>query len=456
MTIQPAFARGAAPAPASPLETVLSLEAAARAAADPTELVHGIANDWRRLLPYGQCVVARTTNRNARVLAVSAQSSVERTSPLVVAVERGLAQWVRRLSRPVPARAAVMEWTALCADPSGDTGDPSPFAHVCLVPFVTRDGRCFGVAVLARDMPWTERDTALASRLGESYGHAWAALLGRAGLKEAAWKRWVTPVCVALLLGAGLVPVRLTALAPVEVVPRDADVVSAPMEGLIDTVEVAPDTDVRKGQVLVRMVDTAARSRFEVAEQNVAVARAREQRLTQAAFADKSARRELAVASAELGLAEAERNAAREQLARSTIVAERDGVAVFASRKDLEGKPVTTGERLMTLADPKRIEFRIELPVKDAIVARDGAAVRIYLDSDPLAPLDATVEDVAFHATPVPGGGLALVLRAVPDAATPPPRIGYRGTAQVRGEPVPLGYLLLRRPITALRQQVWL
>ncbi len=149
-----------------------------------------------------------------------------------------------------------------------------------------------------------------------------------------------------------------------------------------------------------------------MAEQNVAVARAREQRLTQAAFADRAARRELAVAAAELGLAEAERDAARDVLERSTVRADRDGVAVYASRKDLEGRPVSTGERLMTIADPALVEYRIELPVKDAMLAREGAAVRIYLDSDPLAPIDATVTEAAFHATPQAGGGLAFVLRA--------------------------------------------
>lgn len=451
MGLEPPIARAAA-APAtgpSPADLLLALEGAARAAATPLELVHGIANDWRRLVPYGQAWVMRGPPGRCRVVAVSSQSSVERTSPAVVAVERGVARRLREGS----GRAAQ-------AFALADFGEPDlaelPFPHLCLVPFATRSGVVFGAVLLARQGAWTERDIALAARLGDSYGHALAALVGRAGVAARPWRTIATAAVVAVLAALALVPVPLTVMAPVEVVPRDAETVNAPLDGVVASVEVAPNAAVRSGDVLVRFVDTTARGRYEVAEQNVAVARAREQRLTQAAFQDKAARRELAVAAAELGLAEAERDAAREQLQRATVRADRDGVAVFASRKDLEGRPVSTGEKLMMIADPDRIEFRIELPVKDSILAREGAPARVYLDSDPLAPIDVTVTEAAFHATPQPGGGLAFMLRATAAAGGPLPRIGYRGTAQVRGDTVLLGYLLLRRPITALRQQLWL
>ncbi len=433
----------------SPVDLLLSLEAAARAAATPLELAHVIANDWRRLVPCGQAFVFRLRSGRSRMVTASAQSSVERTSPLVVALEQGVADRLRAN----PARAPVL---TTMAELAGREAADHPFPHCCLLPLATRDGRIFAAVLLARNAAWTERDVALAARLAESYGHAWAALLGRAGLRDRSWRRFVTPLVLAVLLGLAFIPVPLTAMAPAEVVPRDAVVVNAPLDGVVASVEVSPNDTVRKGDVLVRFVDTAARGRFEVAEQSVAVARAREQRLLQAAFQDKTARRELAVAAAELGLAEAERDAAREQLERSVVRAEQDGVAVFAGRKDIEGRPVSTGERLMTLADPALVEFRIELPVKDALLAREGAAVRIYLDADPLAPLDATVVEAAFHATPQPAGGLAFVLRANLAGDGPLPRLGYRGTAQVRGETVSLGYMLLRRPITALRQHVWL
>jgi hypothetical protein len=129
---------------------------------------------------------------------------------------------------------------------------------------------------------------------------------------------------------------------------------------------------------------------------------------------------------------------------------------VYGSRKDWEGRPVATGERIMQVASPDEVQLRIEMPVKDAIVVRDGAPVRIYLDSDPLKPLSGRLERASFHATPVPGGGLAFTLLAGVDPGEPLPRIGYRGTAQVFGDRVPLAYYVLRRPLTSLRQWIGL
>lgn len=81
--------------------------------------------------------------------------------------------------------------------------------------------------------------------------------------------------------------------------------------------------------------------------------------------------------------------------------------------------------------------------------------MRIYLDSDPLNPLDGVLERATYHATPMPGGGLAFVLYAkLPKGEAP--RIGYRGTAQVFGDDVTLVYYVMRRPLTALRQMVGL
>ena len=151
----------------------------------------------------------------------------------------------------------------------------------------------------------------------------------------------------------------------------------------------------------------------------------------------------------------AERDAAADQMSRTRVTATRAGLAVFASRKDWEGRPVSTGERIMQIASPDHVQVRIDMPVKDAPVVRDQTRVRVYLDSDPINPLEARLERATYHATPIAGGGLAFVLYAhLGDVA--PPRIGYRGTAQVFGDDVPLIYYILRRPLTALRQMVGL
>lgn len=431
------------------LQVVLHLEASMRSAPTTEALTHIVATDWVSVVAAQQIFVVRMHRRRQEVLAVTGVSSIERNAPFITSVAAAARKFVEvDEDRPrVVARDALgdgLEWREY------------PLPHLMVAPLMEPGGFVFGTVLLARATPWTDEDVALVHRLATCCAHAWVALTGRRRLRGAHWQKVVTATVVVALVAVGAIPVPLSALAPAEVVPRDPDLVTAAIDGVVRTVEVEPNAVVRPGDVLVRFADTALRGRLAVAEQNVVVAQARERRLVQSAFDDRTARRELAVATSELRLAEVERDAARDALERAELRAAKGGVVVFQSRKDLEGRPVSVGERLMSVARPDEVELRIDLPVKDSVLAREGAPVRVYLDADPLDPLEGTVVQAAFAAAPVPGGGLAFILRARLDHGGLPPRIGYRGTAQVRGEPVSLAYLLLRRPLTAVRQHLGL
>jgi multidrug resistance efflux pump len=188
-----------------------------------------------------------------------------------------------------------------------------------------------------------------------------------------------------------------------------------------------------------------------IAAQKVEGAESRLSAARNGAFSDGEAMRSLTVSEKELQLAEAERDLSQSLLERTTVMAAQDGLLIYASRSELMGKPVRTGEKVMEIADPAHVAFRIDLSVKDSIVLAPGAAVRLFLDADPLHPLSAEVREMAYHAQEVPGGTLAYDLRAQARSGEAP-RIGLRGTAQVTGEKVALGFYLLRRPLAALRQ----
>jgi hypothetical protein len=130
-------------------------------------------------------------------------------------------------------------------------------------------------------------------------------------------------------------------------------------------------------------------------------------------------------------------------------------VAIYGDRQKLEGHPVSTGQTIMRIADPARVEVEIDLPVSDAIVLRNGATVRVFLDRDPLNVIEARIVKGSYEATPLPSGQLVYKLRAAfkPDD-TPPARIGARGTAQIFGETTSLAFFLFRRPLAALRQRL--
>jgi len=148
----------------------------------------------------------------------------------------------------------------------------------------------------------------------------------------------------------------------------------------------------------------------------------------------------------------AELAAVQAQLARIDIVASHDGIAVFGDPDDWLGRPVSTGERIMQLANPARPGVLIHLPVSDAIALEPGATVKLFLTIKPLSPLDARIIETSYQAVLSSEGIASYRLRAVFDDPNSLARIGIRGTAKVYGDQVFLGYYLLRRPLATLRE----
>lgn len=332
-----------------------------------------------------------------------------------------------------------------------------PLRHFVWLPWLGRDGSIVGGMLLARSVPWSEQDDKVARYLCGALSHAWLAAGGGRRVRRLSW---VSRRVVAGSVAAGLlllfVPVPMSALAPVEVAPREALIVTSGVEGVIRSVEVEPNAPIKSGQLLVSLSDTVLRNRAEIAEREVLVADTKLKKASQLAFVDARGRHDMAIARSELELKLAERDYARELLGRAEIRAERDGVAFFADKRDLVGRPVGVGEKLMEVADPARSEFRIDLPVADAIVLRDGARIKIFLDADPLNAIEARLERASYKSAMREGQQLAFRLVASVTEAGANVRLGARGTAQVFSDRVPLGFYLLRRPISALRQWIGL
>ena len=224
--------------------------------------------------------------------------------------------------------------------------------------------------------------------------------------------------------------------------------------GVIADVLVHPNQMVQAGTALFRYEDTNLRNQFLVAEKQLTVAQAEQSQSVQAGFSDPQRKAEMRLKEAEVDLRQTELQYAKEMLAQVEVVAPQAGLLLYSDKSDWIGRPVTVGERIMEIANPKQIELRIDLPVADAIVLKEGAEALVFLNALALESFPATVVHASYHAEVLPGDVLAY--RVTAQLTTPDPRIriGWQGTAKVYGEQGPLAYLLLRRPLTALRQWV--
>ena len=84
---------------------------------------------------------------------------------------------------------------------------------------------------------------------------------------------------------------------------------------------------------------------------------------------------------------------------------------------------------------------------------QDGARIKVFLDSDPLNPVEAVLVEASYQPVRDKRDILSYRLSGeLRDEDGELPRIGVQGTAQIYGGKAPLIYVLLRKPLASLRQ----
>lgn len=439
---------------------LLGLEQQLRKASDLAQLFYTLVNQTHRCIPYTQSLlVVGDALQHPQIVAASDLPTVDYTSPYISWAER-LCKYV--LSTGAAAESRLLRPADLPEELAGEWRSLELPGYILWQPLLVeaRDNEPAGALILFREQDWNDTEKGIAQHVACSAGHALFALRRLHPLKgmRARLRQRKTLLGVALLLLLLMLwPVRLSTLAPVEVVAREPYVVAAPLDGVVKSVFVAPNQAIAPGDLLVQMEDAELGSEAAVARQALSVAQAELKTVQQSGFMDPRQKSRLAELEAQVRLKEAEWQYAQERLERSAIKADRDGVAVLDNPEDWKGRPVQVGERILLVADPQQIEFKVMLPVKDSIALTLDAEVRVFLDSDPLRAWSARLSQAGYEPQMTPDQQYAYRLLAQlnnSDAGAVLPRIGLRGTAKVYGDSVSLFFYLFRRPITSVRQ--WL
>ncbi|HIJ23817.1 MAG: HlyD family efflux transporter periplasmic adaptor subunit [Gammaproteobacteria bacterium] len=442
----------------NPVAQLLRLEKLSRTADSEEELTYLIVNETQKVSRYSEATLLLSNDgEHYKVVRLSHLAQVDRSAPFVTWVERLVNHYQHQDAANITHRIEPhqlesetrREWVNFSA------------AEMLWIP-LTQTGRSHqGVLLLSRDAPWSEQEQVLLDHLGGAYAQS-VFCKSKAHCLSLMPKRikplaFAATVCVLLLL---LVPVRLSVLSSAEVTPYQPHLVTAPLNGVIAEVLVKPNQQVQPGQLLVRIEEEELNYQLDVSKQKVQVAKAALHRVEQASFSDPKRKAELAELRAELKLRESELHYAEELKQRASIHAITSGIAIIDDPQAWSGRPVQVGERILKIADEQQVEVTLMVAVKDAIALEAGGEVQLFLDTDPLNPLAATVH----HASYEPQLGVDKIpsykVIARFDVETlsvlngREPRIGLRGIAKSYGTEVTLFYYLFRRPITALRQ--WL
>jgi hypothetical protein len=253
-----------------------------------------------------------------------------------------------------------------------------------------------------------------------------------------------------------LFPVRLTILAPAELVPANPAIIRVPIEGVVDEFFVAPNQKVVEGQPLFKLDLTSLNSRLQVAQQEMQIASTEYRQSSLQSLTDSKSRGLLVPQEGKATEKRLEAEYLKELLSKAQIKAPKAGVALFDEPSEWIGKPVVAGEKIMVIANEHQSEIEAWIPLNEAIQLPEGAPVTIYLNASPLSPIDAKMRYLGHEAMQRPDGSYAYRLRATIDSGESPARIGLKGTARVSGQYVPLSYWVLRKPIAFVRQYIGL
>lgn len=456
--VKPLTASRAGPA-ADPLLQLVALARRARSAGSAEELAFLAVNDTHALGPYR---MAALWFEAGGVRALSGVVEPESNAPYVQWLERALR--ALGLSHAEPATITAAD---LSAELAAEWVDWWP-AYAVWLPFRGPTGKgATGALVLAADQPWSDAGVALLQEWVDTWRHSWQALERRSGLSwdalrrvlagppAAAWWKRPRMLAVAALVAAMFLPVRLSVLAPGELVPAHPVVIRAPMEGVLGQFQVQPNQRVKAGNPLFSFDEAPIAAHRDMAAQALATAQAEYRQDAQQAVSDGRSKAQLATLLGKIEERRAESDYFQSQFQRARVVAPQDGIVLFDDPGEWIGKPVQVGERIMRIAAPDDVEVEAWLPIGEAIPLQENDAVTLYLAAEPLSPVAAHLRYVAHDAQPRPDGSYAYRVRARLDAPTRE-RVGLRGTAKLSGARVPLVYWVMRGPLAIARQALGL
>lgn len=440
------------------LAHLLHLGRRARQAEDQAELRFVLANETHALASYRQ---AALWVRGSGIAALSGVVSVEANAPYVQWLG-GVCRHLEETTRPA-TEPRLLQADDLRQPDVAEWGDWLPSEALWLpLPAV---GTSFpgGALLLARDERWTGPETVLLAEWAEMWAQAYAlrhrsamgcvkALLGGGSGR----RRRIAPLLLALAVLAALsvVPVRLSVLAPAEIVPLDPFIVRSPLDGVIDHLTVVPNQRVRAEEPLFEFDRTTISNKLLVAEKTLETVRAEYRQRGQQALFDEASKAQLAVLQGQVAEKVLEVEYLRKLHGRSIVAAPRDGIVLFDDPTEWIGRPVVTGERVMVVAVEGEVEVEAWLSPANAVDLEQGAPVTVYLNADPLSPVSAQLRYVAHEAARRPDGTYAYRVRATLTQPQPAARTGLKGTAKLEAEKVPLAYWILRRPLADAR--AWL
>lgn len=438
------------------LAKLLLLQQRLREAQNPAELGFVLVNDTRALVPYRSgllWLIGKNSPDQGSLSNVSGAVEHDEHSPFM--------SWMKAVCQivaPFDDSSLVQYQKDELPVEISSQWDEHGTDYLLWCPLRSGSGVRLGALLLWRENPLSESEERILGNWLAAASYSLAALKGkpfaRAQFQWTKRRKQVMAGVAGLILLLLFMPVHLSVLAQAEIVARDPLIVRSPMDGIVSSLLVRPNMVVEHGSVLLQLDDTELQTRLDVAEQTLAISRAQYQQAGQSAAFSAEAKASLRVLALEAEKRQSEVAYVKSLLQRSEVEAERAGVVIMPNPDELIGRPVVTGERLMTIADPENTQLEAWLAVGDDISLLYDTKIEFFPNVAPDKKFSVRLRRMDYRAETIETGDLAYRIRGDFEDQAGLPRIGMRGTAKLYGEQVSLAYFLLRRPLATMRR--WL
>ena len=436
------------------LSRIFTFERKLREAQSVVELRYIVTNELRSIIPYLNAFFGSWTRPNKfKIEAISDIAVVEKTSATTTLMQKIMRQKLEDV---------VQEPHAFQIDPESlkPAKDEKPLPNKFLwVPCISAIKGNQAALLLVRNDEWSEQEIEYLNHLSSAIGHAIGALQ-----KDHPFEKFIKLlkntfirfIVVSALIGSMLIPISLSTIGSVEVVPQNPYYINSPLEEVIEEVLVENNDVINDQQRIISFEKTQLQNSYDLSLQELAVIETELLQAQQSSFQSKQDKALLAQLQRKIQIAQEKVNYQKYQLDESNVLSPTSGVAVIKDKSLIVGKPFKVGETIMMVADPDLVLVEIMIPVQDSITIKKDANINVFLDSNPLNVLKAKVTKFSYEPELTPSNILAYKVtgQLIDDANNP--RIGLRGSAKIFGEKVHLYFYLFRKPIIFLRQSLGL
>lgn len=322
--------------------------------------------------------------------------------------------------------------------------------YILVVPFIEYSTKQLqGVVLYCATKGFSKESTIIAEHCSETISLVLTTLLKRKKISISNFKKYA--IFGIIFFAIMMFPVHISTQGKAQIVAKEPTIVTAPVNGVIKKVNVKGNEYVKTGNVLLLFDDMEMNGKLQIAAQTINISSAEAKKQERASFFDSGIKNKLEESIAEKAVKSMEYNAISSQLRKFTVYAPANGMVVLDDPLELVGKPVKTGEKLLNIVDPAKVEVEILISAYESNIIRIGDQVNIYLDNNPMQSLIGEIYKIYYEPIVSPAGILSYKAFAYLNNNEKMPSIGMCGNIKIKGEKVSLFWYLFRKPISYMR-----